>query len=159
MNNDEKGKELLAIEEVALQDISGVLQAMDTMEEYETFTVTRGGKNLFSFRLRGLNDEEVEKCRTESTKMKKNKKLGGITVPAEFDSAKNDSLLIVTATHPEDRKFLWDNKELQKRAEAVAPWQVVDKTLKSGEKEQVIELIEKLSGYEGDDLIEVSKNL
>ena len=45
MNNDEKGKELLAIEEVALQDISGVLQAMDTMEEYETFTVTRGGKN------------------------------------------------------------------------------------------------------------------
>ena len=151
-------KELLAVEETALQDISGVLQAMDTMEEYEPFSVIRGGKELFSFRVCGLDDEEMEKCRTEATKLVKNKKLGGMTVPSDFNAAKHNSLLIITATHPDDKKFLWDNKDLQKRAEAVTAWQVVDKVLKPGEKEQVIELIEKLSGYDEDGTAEVAKN-
>ena len=161
MNENNKGlskEELLAVEEAALQDISGVLQAMDTMEEYESFKVARNGEELFSFRVRGLDDEELEKCRTDATKMVKNKRLGGMTVPADFNAAKHNSLLIITATHPDDKKFLWDNKDLQKRAEAVTAWQVVDKVLKPGEKEQVIELIEKLSGYDEDGTAEVAKN-
>lgn len=151
-------EELLVVEEAALQDISGVLQAMDTMEEYEPFTVVRGGKELFSFRVCGLDDEEMEKCRTEATKLVKNKKLGGMTVPSDFNAAKYNSLLIVTATHPKDREFLWDNKDLQKKAKAVTAWQVVDRVLRAGEKERIIELIEKLSGYDEDGLEEVVKN-
>ncbi len=160
MSEDKKlsKEELLAVEENALQDISGVLQAMDTMEEYESFPVARNGKKLFSFRVRGLDDEETERCRTEATKMVKNRRLGGITVPTEFNAAKHNSLLIVTATHPDDKKFLWDNKDLQKKAMAVTPWQVVDKVLKPGEKDQVIELIEKLSGYDEDSTVEIIKN-
>ncbi len=161
MNEDNKGlskEELLAVEETALQDISGVLQAMDTMEEYEPFKVVRNGKELFSFRIRGLDDEETEKCRTDATKMVKNKRLGGMSVPADFNAAKYSSLLIVAATHPEDKKLIWDNKDLQKRASAVSAWQMVDKVLRSGEKERAIELIEKLSGYDEDGLIETIKN-
>lgn len=151
-------EELLVIEETALQDISGVLQAMDTMVEYEQFKVVRNGKELFSFRVRGLDDGEMEKCRGDATKLVRNKRLGGMAMPTDFNPAKHSSLLIVAATHPEDREFLWDNKDLQKKAKAVTAWQMVDKVLRSGEKEQVIELIEKLSGYDEDGTAEAIKN-
>jgi len=158
--NEDKKEYLLQNEDTILRDIAGVLEAMNITEEYETFTVKRKGKKLFSFRVRGLTAEEREKCRDDATKMVKNKKLGGITVPADFDSAKFSSLLIVTATHPEDKKFLWDNKELRQKANVLAPWQLVDKVLLSGEKDRVINLIEHLSGFDEDDndLEETIKN-
>lgn len=158
-DNVKYGKdELLTAEESVLQDIGGVFQAMDTIEEYEMFKVVRDGKEFFSFRVRGLDDEEMEKCRTEATKYVKSKRFGGVTVPADFNAAKYNSLLIVATTHPEDRPFLWDNKDLQKKAKAVTGWQVVDKVLRAGEKERVIELIEKLSGYDENGLDETIKN-
>ncbi|MEG3071024.1 MAG: hypothetical protein HQP61_02160 [Peptococcaceae bacterium] len=150
--------ELLAVEESVLQDVGGVFEAMDTMEEYELFKVVRGGKELFSFRVRGLDDQEGEKCRTEATKMVKSKRLGGVAIPTDLNAAKYNSMLIVAATHPEDRPHLWNNKELQEKAKVITGWQVVDKVLKAGEKERVIELIEKLSGYDEEDLDETLKN-
>ena len=150
--------ELLSVEESVLQDVSGVFQAMDTMEEYEPFRVVRDGKELFSFRVRGLDDEEMDKGRTEATKYNRNKKLGGMTMPSDFNAAKYNSLLIVQATHPEDKPFLWDNKELQKKADVITGWQMVDKVLRAGEKERVIELIEKLSGYDEEGFDETLKN-
>lgn len=157
--SEEKKEYLLQNEDTILRDIAGVLEAIEMKEEYEVFTVKRKGKELFSFRVRGLTAEETEKCRDEATKMKKNKKLGGIVVPADFDTAKFGSLLIVTATHPDDRKFLWENKELMQKANVLAPWQLVDKVLLSGEKDRVMDLIEHLSGADEDaDLEETLKN-
>lgn len=152
--------ELLAREEAALQDIGGVLQAMDTMEEYERFAVVRGGKELFAFRVRGLDDGETEKCRTEATKYTRNRRMGRMAVPTDFNTAKFNSLLINLATHPADRGLLWDNKDLQERAQAVTAWQVVDKVLKAGEKGRVVDLIERLSGFgdDGGDTIDAIKN-
>lgn len=149
--NEEKKEMLLGNEDAILRDVAGVLEAMNIKEEYDTFTVKRKGKKLFSFRVRGLSAEEREKCRDDATKMVKNKKLGGIAIPADFDSAKFSSLLIVTATHPDDKKFLWDNKELMQKANVLAPWQLVDKVLLSGEKDRVIDLIEHLSGFDEED--------
>lgn len=155
-DNVKYGKdELLAMEEAVLKDISGVAKSIDTIIEYESFPVVRNGKKLFSFRVRSLDDEEIERCRTESTKMVKSKRLGGIAIPADFNAAKYNSMLIVAATHPEDRPFLWDNKELQAKAGVITPWQMVDKVLRSGEKSRVIDLIEDLSG---EDVVEVIKN-
>ena len=91
-------EELLAAEEATLQDISGVLEAMDTMENYESYSVIRDGKELFSFRVRGLDDEEMDRCRSEATKYVRNKKMGGITMPTNFNTAKYNSLLFVQAT-------------------------------------------------------------
>jgi hypothetical protein len=158
--SEEKREYMLQNEDAILRDVSGVLEAMNITEEYETFTVKRKGKKLFAFRVRGLTGEEREKCRNDATKMVKNKKLGGIAVPGDFDSAKFGSLLIVTATHPEDKRLLWDNKELMQKANVLAPWQLVDKVLLSGEKDRVIDLIEHLSGFDEDDndLEETLKN-
>jgi len=43
----EDKKELLAIEETALRDISGVVQSMDTITEYEIFSVVRKEKAFY----------------------------------------------------------------------------------------------------------------
>jgi len=156
----EDKEKYLAVEETALKDIGGVLEAMETITQYEVFEVVRDGKKLFSFRVRGLDDEEIERCRDQATKSVKDRRLGNLAVPKEFNSAKFNSLMVYKATHPEDKKVLWDNKDLWKKANVVAGWQLVDKVLKRGEKEAVIELIEKLSGYdeEGETTEETLKN-
>ncbi|MBO8169349.1 MAG: hypothetical protein H0Z35_09230 [Thermoanaerobacteraceae bacterium] len=146
-----KREELLTAENTMLQDIGGVLEAMETITKYEVFDVVRDGKKLFSFRVRGLDDEEIEKCRNQATKVVKDRRLGSLVVPRDFNAAKFNSLMIYTATHPDDRKALWDNKTLWDKAGVLAGWQLVDKVLKRGEKEAVIELIEKLSGYDGEE--------
>lgn len=152
----ENKEELLVAEDTILQDVGGVMQAMDTITEYQTYEVIRNGKKLFSFRVCGLDDEEAERCRDQATKMVKNKRLG-VTVPGDFNSAKFNSLLIYNATHPDDKKWLWDNKQLQQKAKTLTGWQVIDSVLKRGEKEAVIELIEKLSGM--DEEISVEETL
>jgi hypothetical protein len=153
--DDVKKEELLASEETILKDISGVLEAMETVTTYETFEVIRDNKKLFSFRVRGLDDEEIEKCRDQATKTVKDRRLGNLAVPRDFNAAKFNSLMIYTATHPEDRKALWDNKTLWGKAGVVTGWQLVDKVLRRAEKDAVIELIEKLSGYdEGSETLE-----
>jgi hypothetical protein len=79
-------------EDVILQDVAGVLEAMETIIEYKVFEVVRDGKKLFSFRVRGLDDSEFEKCRDQATKVAKDRRLGSLAVPREFNSAKFNSL-------------------------------------------------------------------
>jgi len=149
--SEEKKDYLIQNEEVILQDVVGVLEAMETITEYKVFEVIRDGKKLFSFRVRGLDDSEFEKCRDQATKVAKDRRLGNLAVPREFNSAKFNSLVIYTATHPDDKKAIWDNKDLWAKADVVTGWQLVDKVLKRGEKEKCIELIESLSGYADED--------
>jgi len=149
--SEEKKDYLIQNEEVILQDVAGVLEAMETIIEYKVFEVIRDGKKLFSFRVRGLDDSEFEKCRDQATKVAKDRRLGNLAVPREFNSAKFNSLVIYTATHPDDKKAIWDNKDLWAKADVITGWQLVDKVLKRGEKEKCIELIESLSGYADED--------
>ncbi len=159
--DEAKRDELLTAEDAMLRDVAGVLEAMETVTRYEVFKVVRDGKELFAFRVRGLDDEELEKCRDQATKVVKDRRFGSLAVPRDFNTAKFNSLVIYAATHPEDRKVLWDNKTLWEKAGVVAGWQLVDKVLLRGEKERVIELIEKLSGFgdeESESLEETLKN-
>lgn len=159
--SEEKKDYIVQNEDVILQDVAGVLEAMETIIEYKVFEVIRDGKKLFSFRVRGLDDSEFEKCRDQATKVAKDRRLGSLAVPREFNSAKFNSLVIYSATHPDDCKAIWDNKDLWAKADVVTGWQLVDKVLKRGEKEKCIELIEELSGYNDEDTesaVETLKN-
>lgn len=157
--DEAKKEELLAAENTILQDIGGVLEAMETITKYEVYDVVRDGKKLFSFRVRGLDDEELEKCRDQATKVVKDRRFGSLAMPRDFNAAKFNSLMIYVATHPDDKKLLWDNKDLWQKANIVAGWQLVDKVLLRGEKEEVIAMIEKLSGYDdGENTEETLKN-
>jgi len=148
--SEEKREYMLQNEDAILRDVSGVLEAMETIIEYKVFEVIRDGKKLFSFRVRGLDDSEFEKW-DQATKVAKDRRLGNLAVPREFNSAKFNSLVVYTATHPDDKKAIWDNKDLWAKADVVTGWQLVDKVLKRGEKEKCIELIESLSGYADED--------
>ena len=149
--SEENKDYLIQDEDVILQDVAGVLEAMETIIEYKVFEVIRDGKKLFSLRVRGLDDSEFEKCRDQATKVAKDRRLGSLALPREFNSAKFNSLVIYMATHPDDKKIIWDNKDLWVKADVVTGWQLVDKVLKRGEKEKCIELIEELSGYSDED--------
>ena len=70
--------------------------------------------------------------------------------------------LIYKATINEDKEKLWDNKKIwealrDKGMPIVSPLDVIDYSLKAGEKDEVIDCIDKLSGY-NDNLEEVTKN-
>lgn len=149
--DESKREELLAAEDTILRDIGGVLEAMETVTQSKVYEVIRDGKKLFSFKVCGLDDEEVERCRDQATKTVKDRRLGNLAVPRDFNSAKFNSLMIYTATSTEDKKALWDNKNLWQKAGVVAGWQLVDKILRRGEKDAIIALIEELSGYKDDD--------
>jgi hypothetical protein len=149
--SEEKKNYIVQNENAILRDVAGVLEAMETIIEYKVFEVIRDGKKLFSFRVRGLDDSEFERCRDQATKVAKDRRLGNLAVPREFNSAKFNSLVIYAATHPDDKKAIWDNKDLWAKADVVTGWQLVDKVLKRGEKEKCIELIEELSGYADED--------
>jgi len=159
MSEEKKDYMVQNDEDVILQDVAGVLEAMETIIEYKLFEVIRDGKKLFSFRVRGLDDSEFEKCRDQATKVAKDRRLGNLAVPREFNSAKFNSLIIYSATHPEDKKVIWDNKDLWQKANVVTGWQLIDKVLKRGEKEKCIELIESLSGYADEDAEDVEETL
>jgi hypothetical protein len=159
--DEAKRNELLAAENTILQDISGVLEAMETITHYEVFEVIRKGKKLLSFRVRGLTSEEMEKCSDQATKTVRDRRYGNIAMPKEFNAAKYRWLIIYTATHPDDRKALWDNKTLWEKARVITGWQLVDKVLNPGEQEKVMRVIEELSGYldeEAETIEETIKN-
>jgi len=150
--SEDNEKYLLDAESTILRDVGGVLEAMETVTQSKVYEIIRNGKKLFSFRVCGLDDEQVENCRDQATKTVKDRRLGNLAVPRDFNSAKFNSLMIYTATHAEDKKALWDNKTLwQKAGGAVTGWQLVDKILRRGEKEAVITMIEELSGYKDED--------
>ena len=69
----------------------------------------------------------------------------------------------IVETAKEDRDKLWDNKSVwdalnDKGCQIMNGLDVIEYTLKSGEKDKIIEAIDKLSGYDSNNLEEVAKN-
>ena len=87
----------------------------------------------------------------------------GVKMPEDTDSSLYRAALIYEATLPEDRKKLWDNKDAwealrNKGKQIVRGVDVIETCLKAGEKDKVIDVIDKLSGYD-DNIEEVADNL
>lgn len=132
--------------------LRGLLEAAaDATEERKTIEIARKGKVLFRFRIRPLSEAEYNACRDKATKYKKNRRLGGIKMPDDTDTARYRSLLIYEATDPEDRKKVWDNKTAWDQLGVISGVQLIDKVLLPGEKEAIIEQIDRLSGFDLDD--------
>ena len=84
-------------------------------------------------------------------------------LPEDTDKVKYQSALIYEATVPEDREILWDNRKVwnainAKKDRIMNGLDVIECALKAGEKDKILEAIDKLSGYESDNLEEVVKN-
>lgn len=133
------------------QDIlRGLLEAAeDKVDEssYVRIEIARKGKVFFSFHVRPLSEEEYNECREKATTYVRNQRFGGIKLPEETDTVRYRSMLIYTATHPDDRAKLWDNKEAWKRLNVLNAYDLIDKVLLAGEKDAILDKIDEISGY------------
>lgn len=145
--------------------LRGVLESAgfaETEDEYRKIEVARKGKVLFTFRIRPLTEDEYEKCKKRNTKYVRNKQLG-IKMPEDTNNVKYRSDIIYTATVEEDRKQLWDNRQIwnalgDKGADILTATDVIDIVLKPGEKAAIVEQIDQISGFEDNNFEEVVKN-
>lgn len=158
--NEEETKTLIRANEEDF--IQGLINAAEfTTEETQRIEIVREGKMYFAFNIHPLSSEEYEKCRKKHTKYIRNKQLG-MKMPDTTDRVKYQSEIIYQATVDEDKKKLWDNRKVwdalnAKEDRVINGLDVIECTLKAGEKDKILETIEKLSGYD-DDMEEIVKN-
>ena len=143
--------------------ISGLIAAAGfRTEETKHLEIVRAGVLYFAFDIRALGEEEYNKCKTKHTKYVRNKQLG-IKLPEDTDTVKYRCAIIYQATVDADRAKLWNNKQIwdalnSKGCQIMNGLDVIEYALMSGEKEKVIDEIDKLSGYDSNNLEEVAKN-
>ena len=131
--------------------LAGLLAAANYKnDEDETveIVINRQGKDLFSFHIHPLSEDDFNRCRKRCTKYVKSKTQAGIRVPEEVDTVRYRCMLIYEATVPEDRAKIWDNKKLWKAKDLATGIEAVDILLKAGEKNAVCEKLDTISGYE-----------
>ena len=129
--------------------LKGLLAAANYETEEENIhpiEIARNGVVLFTFHIRPLSEEEYQKCKDKNTKYVRNKQLG-IKFPENTDSVRYRSALIYQATTKEDREKIWDNKEAWKALNVLTGVDLIEKTLLAGEKDAVLEKVDKISGY------------
>jgi hypothetical protein len=139
--------------------LKGLLVAANYKNEKENIhpvEIVRNGVVLFTFHIRPLGEEEYQKCKEKNTKYVRNKQLG-IKFPEDTNSVRYRSALIYQATIKEDRAKVWDNKEAWKELNVLTGIDLIEKTLLAGEKDAVLEAIDKISGYT-ETTEEVAKN-
>ena len=140
--------------------LDGLLAAAnykDDVDESVEIVISRQGKDLFSFHIHPLSEEDFNRCRKRCTKYVKSRTNAGVRIPEEVDTVKYRCMLIYEATIPEDRAKIWDNKALWKAKDLATGTEAVDVLLKAGEKNAVCEKIDTISGYEMTEE-EVAKN-
>ena len=159
-SNEEEKNQIRMNEEDIIQGL--IDSAGYGEDEVKKLEIVRNGKVKFYFHIRPLANEEYDACRKKHTKYVRNKSMG-VKMPEETDQVKYTSAVIFAATTDEDKDKLWKNKQVwealsKKGYQVVTPLDVIDYTLRAGEKDRVIDEIDKLSGYESNNLEEVAKN-
>jgi Phage XkdN-like tail assembly chaperone protein, TAC len=126
-----------------------ILQQLEAaaVRDRHTFEVKRSDKIAFRFTVQSLTQEEYFDCRNKALKKEKAKGYGNVGLPVDVDRAKLDSLLIAMATIPEDRERIWMNRAAWSRFNVAAPDGLVAKVLRAGEIEDVVAIIDELSGF------------
>lgn len=149
--------------------IQGLIDAAGyTQEEHQIIEIARKdpitgeSRVYFQFSIHPLSEGEYEKCRKKNTKYVRNKKIG-MNMPSDTDNVKYRAMLIYEATIPEDREKLWDNKKVWDAMrgsgmQIMNGLDVIEYSLMAGEKDKIIEQIDRISGFEDDNLEEVTKN-
>lgn len=126
--------------------LGGLLAAASFRDEAKTVEIARNGIVLFKFRIRPLSEGEYNRCKEKYTTYKRNKQFG-VRIPDKTDTISYRSALIYEATVEEDREKLWDNREAWRKLDVLSGVELIGRVLKAGEKDAVLDLIDKISGY------------
>lgn len=145
--------------------LAGLLDAAeDAEEETKKIEIVRNGKTYFTFSIHALTDEALYEIRKKYTKYVKNKRTG-TKVAEGMDTAKFRSSMIYNATIAEDQEKLWNNKQVhkalsQRGKHIINALDVIDTVLLPGEKENILSVLDELSGYDSEETkVETAKNL
>lgn len=154
------------IEELKMDEatlLAGVLGAAADNDAYRWISISRPdpkkpGENIvfFRFRVKALDEKRIKKMAEAYTTKTKNRQ--GILVASGFREVDFNTEFIYAATHPEDRKAIWDNQSIQRDLGVDSFRGCIDKVLKAGEKERVVEIIAQISGYDDAATVELVKN-
>lgn len=123
------------------------------------FNIQKVGGN----QLAGADDGTTAVFFKADTKYVRNKQIG-VKFAEETDNAKFRSSLIYHATVEEDRNKLWDNKQvwnglIAQGHQIVTALDVIEAVLLGGEKDRIIDEINKMSGFNSENIEEVENNL
>ena len=108
---------------------------------------------LFEFCVHALTGNDARAAKKKaSTRIPNpmNKKLPPIV--KEINEVAYQSYLIYLATTVEDKKKYWDNPTFRDKFGVMESYELIDKVLLPGEKAQVLDVIDTLSGYGFSDL-------
>lgn len=102
-----------------------------------------GEKLLFTFQVRGLDEDEWAKCRRQNLSNR------GLRTE-ELNNARFLSQVIYEATIDEDKERVWKNKAVWQKLNVASGVDLVNMLIPPGKKNSIVEAITKLSGYEDD---------
>ena len=128
-----------------------LLKASDFKNELEAeMKIVRNKVLLFQFKIHPLSEADYNRIREKNIKHrgKKDEKL---------DLVRYRSNLIYEATTDEDRKRLWNQREIWDKLDVASGVDVITEVLNPGEKQKIIDAIDAISGY-SDDLDGIVKN-
>ena len=151
-------KNLMTKEEVLQNEDSllrGLLEAGNFKDDdsfRRKIEIKRGGRTLFSFTVRPLDEEEELNCYKMATPKVPNPQGKHLPkVDGKTDAAAMRSWKIYTATIEEDRQRIWNNPQYKQKKGLLTPIEVVDSLLRSGDKDAVLSIIDQISGSRGSD--------
>ena len=103
--------------------------------------IKRNGRTLFKFTIEPLTEDEWRKCRRQNTANKRN---------AELNDSRFLAQAIYEATVEEDKRRIWQNKEIWEKLNVATGTDVVNIVLTPGEKAKITEVLSEISGYDDD---------
>lgn len=154
----EEARENLGIDESLSQTeefdmVAGFLKAGEVFNEVvQPIEIRRNGTPLFKFNIHPYTQEQLEAAQNKATTKGKNPK--GPKYPkivTKYDSKVAESYLIYLCTTEEDKAKFWDNQQFKDHYNVIEGYELIDKVLLPGEKQYVMELLDTLGGYAGDD--------
>lgn len=152
-----EAKEALGIDENFTQEeefdyISGFLKAAEVFEEIEkTVEIRRAGELLLKFNVHPYSIKDIDAAKKKATTYGKNPR--GPKYPNIVKSYNQDvaeSYLIYLSTCDADRAKYWDNPKFKERFDVMEGYELIDKVLLPGEKQNIIQLLDTLGGYDED---------
>ena len=146
-NNLPSKEEVLSSEDMLLRGLMEAGNFKNDEAYRRKIEIKRGDRTLFSFTVRPLDEEEEIRCFRSATPQLPNPngkhwpKIDGKT-----DTAKMRSLKIYTATIDEDKKLIWDNPAFKQKLGVITATEMIDKCLRTGDKDAVLAIIDEISG-------------
>jgi hypothetical protein len=105
------------------------------------------GQPDFAFRIVPIGEDVYKQCEISNTPPKRNNLTGGTyRDPADLNESDYRADLIIRATHPEDVKVLWQNKDLLSSKGCNRSIDLVNTLLPAGYKLSVVAQIDRISG-------------